>query len=82
MVAVMFGAAGGKAGAGLTNMLFDEDSVAGDGTSAFFGAGRGPAGGAARAPRGVINIANESRHAPNTLLLLGVVEIERYMATP
>jgi hypothetical protein len=31
---------------------------------------------------GAINVMNESRQAPNTLLLLGVVMIDRYMGSP
>lgn len=38
--------------------------------------------GEAKAARGVSKIVKESKQAPNTLLLLGVLVIERYMGTP
>jgi hypothetical protein len=84
MVAVIVGTTGGSAGIDgeLTNTSDADDSVLLGGTDFSLTVGRAPLLGAARAAMGVINMAKESRQAPNTLLLLGDWGMGLYMSAP
>jgi ABC-type Fe3+-siderophore transport system permease subunit len=78
---VTTGGGAGTAGGG-ANTSVAADWVVPGGTEFSLIVGRAALLGVAKAAIGVINIAKESRKAPNTLLLLGVVVVDRYMGTP